>query len=347
MPDQEIHALPQFPATAPADIGDAEMTRLLAALADAKREIGRVVLGQEAIIEDLLAGLIAGGHVLLEGPPGVGKTLLVRTLAAATGLDFARVQFTPDLMPADITGSMVLVPGADGRNTLEFQRGPVFTQLLLADEINRATPRTQSALLEAMQERTVSAAGRSMALPAPFFVLATQNPLEMDGTYILPEAQIDRFLLQLDVPHPSAETLASILESTTGTTEATARQCLSAGEIIAIQELVRSVPMAGHVRRAIAAFTVATQPDGAHAPGDVKRYLRFGLSPRGAQALVLAAKAHALLNGRFNVAFDDVKAMLLPTTRHRVHLNFEGRADGVSLADLLRRLLDDSIRAAS
>lgn len=335
------------PATAPADIGDAEMTRLLAALTDAKREIGRVVLGQEAIIDDLLAGLIAGGHVLLEGPPGVGKTLLVRTLATATGLDFARVQFTPDLMPADITGSMMLVPTADGRNALEFQRGPVFTQLLLADEINRATPRTQSALLEAMQERTVSAAGQSLELPAPFFVLATQNPLEMDGTYILPEAQIDRFLLQLEVPHPSAETLSKILESTTGTVEATARQCLSATDIIAVQTLVRSVPMAGHVRRAIAAFTVSTQPEAERATADVKRYLRFGLSPRGAQALVLAAKAHALLNGRFNVAFDDVKAMLLPVTRHRVHLNFEGRADGVSLAALLQRLLDDSIRAAT
>jgi MoxR-like ATPase len=335
------------PATAVADIGDAEMTRLLAALAEAKAEIGRVVLGQEAIIGDLLAGLIAGGHVLLEGPPGVGKTLLVRTLAAATGLSFTRVQFTPDLMPADITGSMVLVPGTDGRNVLEFQRGPVFTQLLLADEINRATPRTQSALLEAMQEHTVSAAGKSMKLPEPFFVLATQNPFEMDGTYILPEAQIDRFLLQLEVPHPTIDTLSNILESTTGTVEAAAKQCLNAAEIIAVQNLVRSVPMAEHVRRAIAAFTVATQPEGARASADVRRYLRFGLSPRGAQAMVLASKAHALLNGRFNVSFDDVKAMLLPTTRHRVHLNFEGRADGVSLAALLQRLLNDSIKGVS
>lgn len=331
-------------ATATADMGDAEMTRLLAALAEAKAEIGRVVLGQQAIIEDLLAGLVAGGHVLLEGPPGVGKTLLVRTLATATGLDFARVQFTPDLMPADITGSMVLVPGADGRNVLEFQRGPIFTQLLLADEINRATPRTQSALLEAMQERTVSAAGQSMKLPSPFFVLATQNPLEMDGTYILPEAQIDRFLLQLEVPHPTADTLADILEGTTGTVEVAARQCLSAPEIIAIQGLVRSVPMAEHVRKAIAEFTVSTQPASPSATSDVKRYLRFGLSPRGAQALVLASKAHALLNGRFNVSFDDVKAMLLPTTRHRVHLNFEGTADGVSLPSLLQKLLDENIK---
>jgi len=330
---------------ATADIGDAEMNRLLGLLAEARQEVGRIVLGQQGVIDDLLAGLIAGGHVLLEGPPGVGKTLLVRTLATATGLDFARVQFTPDLMPADITGSMVLVPGADGRNQLEFQRGPIFTQLLLADEINRATPRTQSALLEAMQERTVSAAGNSMPLPAPFFVLATQNPLEMDGTYILPEAQIDRFLLQLDVPHPSAETLSQILEATTGTLDQVAKQCLTAADILAIQALVRSVPIAEHVRRAIAGFVVATQPASDTATADAKRYLRFGLSPRGAQALVLAAKAHALLNHRFNVSFDDVTAMLLPTTRHRVHLNFEGLADGVSLAALLRQTLEQNIKA--
>jgi MoxR-like ATPase len=323
---------------------DAELTRLLETLIRARTEIGRVVLGQQSIIEDLLIGLIAGGHVLLQGPPGVGKTLLVRTLATATGLSFARVQFTPDLMPADITGSMVLVPGMDGRNQLEFQRGPIFTQLLLADEINRATPRTQSALLEAMQERTVSAAGTSMALPEPFFVLATQNPLEMDGTYILPEAQIDRFLLQLDVPLPTSETLSAILDSTTGNVEAVAEQCLSAQDIIAIQTLVRSVPIAEHVRRAIADFAISTQPAGANAIDDVRRYLRFGLSPRGAQALVLASKAHALLNGRFNVSFDDVKAMLLATTRHRIHLNFEGNADGVSLEALLQRLFDTSMK---
>ncbi len=325
-------------------MADAEMNRLLTALRAAQAEIGRTVLGQERIVEDLLIGLIAGGHVLLEGPPGVGKTLLVRTLATATGLSFARVQFTPDLMPADITGSMVLVPDTNGRNTLEFQRGAIFTQLLLADEINRATPRTQSALLEAMQERTVSAAGQTMPLPEPFFVLATQNPLEMDGTYILPEAQIDRFLLQLDVPLPTAETLAAILDSTTGSVATTVQQFLTPADIQAIQALVRSVPMADHVRRAIANFAISTHPAGANASADVKRYLRFGLSPRGAQALVLAAKGHALLNGRFNVSFDDIRAMLLATTRHRVHLNFEGRADGVSLETLLGRLLDTSIK---
>jgi MoxR-like ATPase len=332
------------PAMSAIQADDAEMNRLLAALAAARGEIGRAVLGQERIIEDLMIGLIAGGHVLLEGPPGVGKTLLVRTLAQATGLSFARVQFTPDLMPADITGSMVLVPDVSGRNTLEFQRGAIFTQLLLADEINRATPRTQSALLEAMQERTVSAAGTTMKLPEPFFVLATQNPLEMDGTYILPEAQIDRFLLQLDVPLPSAATLSAILDSTTGTVETVTQQLLSPEDIIAVQALVRSVPLADHVRRAIADFAIATQPGAATATADVKRYLRFGLSPRGAQALVLAAKGHALLNGRFNVSFEDVKAMLLATTRHRVHLNFEGRADGVSLEALLGKLLDTSIK---
>lgn len=326
---------------------EAELGRLLSALAETRESIGRMVLGQQGAIEQLLLGLMAGGHVLLEGTPGVGKTLLVKALGAATGLSFARIQFTPDLMPADITGSMVLVPDANGHRTLQFERGPVFSQILLADEINRATPRTQSALLEAMQERTISAAGRSMELPQPFFVLATQNPIEMEGTYSLPEAQIDRFLFRIDIAYPSEDTYTSILDVTTGAAQTPLSVTLPEADILALQSLVRSVPIAEHVRRAIARLSLMTQPGSEQATRDVNRHVRFGLSPRGAQALVLAAKAHALFAGRFNVSFEDVEAVLAPATRHRVQLNFEGRAEGVSLERLMGDLFGDARRKAA
>jgi MoxR-like ATPase len=328
-------------------IDQAHLERLLAGLRETRRQIARVVLGQDETVELLLIGLIAAGHVLLEGPPGAGKTLLVRTLADATALQFSRVQFTPDLMPADITGSMVLAPDENGHSVLKFQRGPVFTQLLLADEINRATPRTQSALLEAMQEHTISAAGTSMVLPKPFFVLATQNPIEMEGTYALPEAQIDRFLFRIDVPYPSAETLAAILHATTGAEEARAKQSLASEDIVALQALVRTVPIAEHVRRAVALFACSTQPGTDGVSAEVNRFVRFGLSPRGAQGLVRAAKGHALLAGRFNVAFEDLRAVLLPTIRHRMQLNFEGGAEGVEVDKLTIKLFDQAVKAVA
>jgi MoxR-like ATPase len=324
----------------------AGLQNLLAALSRARAEIAKAVVGHRDVIDQLLIALICEGHVLLEGTPGIGKTLLVRTLGAVTGLNFARIQFTPDLMPADITGGLTLVPDEQGRTRAQYQAGPIFTQLLLADEINRATPKTQSALLEAMQERTVTAAGRSMDLPRPFFVLATQNPIEMEGTFQLPEAQIDRFLFNSVMTFPSEDELDGILDLTTGATPVVPAQVLSAEDILYGQVLARSVPIAGHVRRAVAHFVRRTQIDGAESPADVKRYIRFGISPRGAQCLVLAAKGHALLQHRYNVSLDDLRAVLLPTLRHRFQLNYAGEADEIDAEAMLCRVFDDAIRGA-
>jgi MoxR-like ATPase len=324
----------------------AALQQLLDALARARAEIAKAVVGHRDVIDQLLIALICDGHVLLEGAPGVGKTLLVRTLGAATGLSFTRIQFTPDLMPADITGGLALVPDEQGRMHAQYQAGPIFTQLLLADEINRATPKTQSALLEAMQEHTVTAAGRSMTLPRPFFVLATQNPIEMEGTYQLPEAQIDRFLFNSVMSFPSEDELDSILDLTTGATQIVPTQVLSADDILRGQALARSVPIASHVRRAVARFVRRTQIESAEVPAEVKRYIRFGVSPRGAQCLVLAAKGHALLQHRYNVSFDDLRAVLLPTLRHRFQLNYAGEADEIDAEALLCRVFDDAIREA-
>ena len=324
----------------------AALQQLLDALSLARAEIAKAVVGHRDVIDQLLIALMCEGHVLLEGAPGVGKTLLVRTLGIATGLSFTRIQFTPDLMPADITGGLALVPDEQGRTRAQYQAGPIFTQLLLADEINRATPKTQSALLEAMQERTVTAAGRSMNLPRPFFVLATQNPIEMEGTFQLPEAQIDRFLFNSVMAFPSEEELDSILDLTTGTTQVAPTQVLSAEDILRGQALVRMVPIAAHARRAVARFARHTQVDGAEAPADVKRYVRFGISPRGAQSLVLAAKGRALLQHRYNVSFDDLRAVLLPTLRHRFQLNYAGEADEIDAEAMLCRVFEDAIREA-
>jgi len=311
-----------------------------------RQEIAAAVVGQDEVVEQLLVSLMCGGHVLIEGAPGLGKTLLVRTLGTVCGLEFSRIQFTPDLMPADITGTTVLVHGERGETRTRFQRGPIFAQMVLADEINRATPKTQSALLEAMQEHTVTAAGQEFALPEPFFVLATQNPIEMEGTYLLPEAQIDRFLFKVRIGYPSEDILDAILDLTTGVDQAEPQQILTPAEILHLQFLTRAVPLASHVRRVVVRFVQATQPE-RNSSEEVRRYVRFGVSPRGAQALVLAAKAHALLRGRYNVAFEDLEATLLPALRHRFQLNFEGEAEGVSADHLLSSLFARAVSAAA
>ncbi len=305
-----------------------------------EREVGKVIVGQAALVRHTVMTLLAGGNALLEGVPGLGKTLLVRTLSQAMDCPFSRIQFTPDLMPADIVGTMLLAEDGQGKRFFQFEPGPIFASLVLADEINRATPKTQSALLEAMQERTVTVAKTIHKLPQPFFVLATQNPLEMEGTYPLPEAQLDRFFFKIDVPFPSVEELVQIADRTTGVDLPAASSVADSAAIIAMQQLARGVPIAGHVTEAAARITRATHPDDPAAPEAVRRYVRYGASPRGMQALVLAGKINALLDGRFNVALDDLAAVARPALRHRLILNFEAQAEGISPDAIVDQVLE-------
>jgi MoxR-like ATPase len=302
-------------------------------------EVGRVIVGQAELVRQTLVCLIAGSHALLEGVPGLGKTLLVRTIAEAISCSFSRIQFTPDLMPADIIGTNILVEEG-GSRVFRFQQGPVFANLVLADEINRATPKTQSALLEAMQEHQVSVARARYRLEEPFFVLATQNPLEMEGTYPLPEAQLDRFMFKVHVPFPTEEDLAVILERTTGAERQAATVAAGAGDVLEMQRLARAVPIAPHVTAYAVSLLAATHPDQPRAPELVRDYVRYGGSPRGAQALVAGAKVRALLDGRFNVAVEDLRAVAMPALRHRVILNFEGEAEGITADAIVRTILD-------
>jgi MoxR-like ATPase len=307
-----------------------------------KEQIGRVIVGHDDIVHGVLTSMFIGGHCLLEGVPGLGKTLLVRTLAEALSLNFNRVQFTPDLMPSDILGTNMINENAEGRRVFEFQKGPIFTQICLADEINRATPKTQSALLETMQEGTVTVAGVRYELEKPFFVMATQNPIEQEGTYPLPEAQLDRFLFKLVVGYSSREELATIVDRTTKGTIVKPEKVMDGAEIKQWQKLIREVILASHVQDYIVRLILATHPQGAYALPITNQYLRWGASPRGAQTLALAAKVRALLEGRYNVSFEDVRRVYLPALRHRVILNFEAQAEGLDtdhvLLDVLEKL---------
>jgi len=304
-----------------------------------REEIGRVIVGNREVIDGVLTCMLSGSHALLEGVPGLGKTMLVRTLAQVMGLEFTRIQFTPDLMPADIIGTVVLDETADGKHVFEFRKGPVFANIVLADEVNRATPKTQSALLEAMQEHRVTVGRTTHALEEPYCVLATQNPLEMEGTYPLPEAQLDRFFFKLEVPFPSREELHTILERTTSEAETHVTQVLTREDMLSMQALVRRVPVARHVRDYAIRVLQATHPHGEGAPSAVNRFVRTGASPRGVQAMLLAAKVRALFEGRFAAAIDDVKAAARPALRHRMLLSFEGEAEGVRPDTLIGDIL--------
>ncbi len=303
-------------------------------------EVGRMIVGQREVVRHTLIALLADGHLLLEGLPGLGKTMLVRTMAAVLRLRFTRVQFTPDLMPADILGTDVLEVSESGQRHFRFHRGPVFTNLLLADEINRATPKTQSALLEAMQERQVTVGGKTYPLDRPFLVLATQNPIELEGTYPLPEAQLDRFLFKINVGYPTAEELVEIVERTTGTALPQVEAVADGETVLAMQALARGVPVATPVRAYAAALTVATHPDHPGAPERVRRYVRYGASPRGTQALILGAKVAALLGGRYNVAIEDIRAVAPAALRHRLILTYAAEAEGVTADAIIAELLE-------
>ena len=309
-------------------------------------QIGRDVIGQKEVIEGAVIAMIAGGNVLLEGVPGVGKTRLVRSLGRVFDLPFSRIQFTPDLMPADVTGTNIIVKGDDGNSTFEFQPGPIFSNIILADEINRATPKTQSALLEAMQEHTVTVMGTSRKLAEPFFVLATQNPVEQDGTYPLPEAQMDRFMFKILVKNPSLDELISIVDMTQVTMSEVADAACNGDELLEMRKTANAIPVASEVMKYAMMLCSATHPDSEWSGETAKKYIRLGASPRAGQALISAAKVKALMNGRYNVSYNDINELAYPVLRHRIKLTFEAISDRVSADEIIERIIDELMEKA-
>ena len=334
-------AVPTRPSSAGAAGTGADRERLLAAAARLRAEVGRRIVGQTEVLDEILMAIVAGGHALLVGVPGLAKTLMIRSVAEAMRLDFRRIQFTPDLVPSDITGTEILEEDhGTGQRAFRFVQGPVFANIVLADEINRAPPRTQAALLEAMQEHRVTAAGQTMRLPEPFFVLATQNPIEQEGTYPLPEAQLDRFLFDIRVGYPDEREEIEILRSTTGTAGGALEPVLDGEQTVALQRLAREVPAADAALEYAARLARATRPDDPGSPDLVRRYVRWGAGPRAGQALVLGAKAHALLHGRFAVSPDDLRRVALPVLRHRVLPNFAAEAEGITAERAVAAVLE-------
>jgi len=303
-------------------------------------EVARVIVGQKEVVRSVLIAVIAGRHALLEGVPGLGKTMLIRTLADVLDLNFSRIQFTPDLMPSDIVGTDILEETEDGKRLFRFQAGPIFANLVLADEINRATPKTQSAMLEVMQEKHVTVGKQTYKLEPPFFVLATQNPIEQEGTYPLPEAQLDRFIFKVNVTYPTAEELVTIIDRTTGADVPAPQRVATGADVINMGSLALNVPVPSHVNEYVARLIVATHPENAKSPSGVREFLQYGASPRGAQALILGAKINALFEGRFNVSFDDIETVAPPALRHRLLLNFEALAEGVAPDQIIAELLN-------
>lgn len=323
----------------PVDLAIKEFNAIFSGL---HTEVKKAIVGQNLTVPLSLTALFAGGHVLLEGAPGVGKTLLVRSMSKVLGLQFQRIQFTSDLMPADITGTQIITEGASGQREFQFKQGPVFTQLLLADEINRAGPKTQSALLEAMEEKQVTVLGTTHTLPKPFFVLATQNPIELEGTYPLPEAQLDRFMFKLLIPSPNSDELKEILDRTTGNETPTLNQIIPKGREIdtiqALQTLVRKVVLSSSVKDYLVGILSALNPENSHSPKVTRQYVRFAPGPRGAQAIILGSKVMALMDNRMNVSTEDIKHILLPSLRHRLVLQFQAEADGVSSDQIIKEV---------